>query len=266
MPAGPVVGMLRGTTMNRYLKGVLVFCTLSLCAAVALAAEEKKEGGERRAGRRERPTTRPAYLDKEHAPKPRDRAWVRLFNGRDLKGWKSIPDKGTNSWKVVDGILVSDFKEGEHGTNLVSDEKFGDFEIYYEYLVPKDGNSGVFLRGQYEIQIQADHGQPADKPKDWGNGGIYGMKAPSKNASKPEGEWQVVYATVIGKKITVFLNEQKIIDNFEAPHATHIYGESKVKEGDPTGPILLQGDHRPIKFRYVMVKPIAAKAEEKPKS
>jgi hypothetical protein len=250
--------------MKRYIKSVLFIGALSLCAAVALAAEEKKEGGERQGRRGDRATSRPAFLDKEHAPKPRDREWVRLFNRRDLKGWKPFSEKGPNSWKVVDGILAIDFKEGEHGTNLVSDEKFGDFEIYYEYLVPKDGNSGVFLRGQYEIQIQADHGQPSDKPKDWGNGGIYGQKAPSKNASKPVGEWQSVYATIIGKKITVFLNGEKIIDNYEAPRATHLYGEVKVKDGDPTGPIILQGDHKPIKFRYVMVKPIKAKTEAKP--
>lgn len=240
--------------MSGFIKGLLITSVLCLSAAVGLAAEESKEKGDRENRRAGRATSRPAYLDREHAP--RGKGWVKLFNGKDLKGWKSFPENRHNSWKVEDGILVSDFKEGDHGTNIYSEEKFGDFEIYYEYLVPKNGNSGVFLRGQYEIQIQADHGQPSDKPKDWGNGGIYGQKAPSKNASKPDGEWQCVYATIIGKKITVFLNGEKIIDNYEAPKATHLYGELKLKDGEPTGPILLQGDHKPIKFRYVMIRPI----------
>jgi hypothetical protein len=253
--------------MKRHIRNFAVVCTMGLMAIACLAAEEQRPAGQRRGGREGRagrPTTRPAFLDKEHAPKWGDRDWKRLFNGRDLKGWKPFSEKGPNSWKVEDRILSIDFKEGEHGTNLMSEEKFGDFEIYYEYLVPKGGNSGVFLRGQYEIQIQADHGVPSDKPRDWGNGGVYGLKAPSKNASKPEGEWQSVYATLIGKKINVFLNGEKIIDNYELPRATHIYGEAKVKDGDPTGPIILQGDHKPIKFRFVMVKPIKPKAEEKP--
>ncbi|HPD31412.1 MAG TPA: DUF1080 domain-containing protein [Phycisphaerae bacterium] len=248
--------------MQRYVKYFLLIGTLPLSAAIVLAAEgQKKEAGERQAKREDAAATQPAYLDKEHAP--RGKGWIKLFNGKNLKGWKSIPENRPNSWKVENGILVSDFKEGEHGTNIFSEKKFGDFEIYYEYLVPKNGNSGVFLRGQYEIQIQADHGVPSDKPRDWGNGGIYGQKAPSRNVSKPDGEWQSVYATMIGKKITVFLNGEKIIDNYEPPRATHLYGELKIKDGDPTGPILLQGDHKPIKFRYVMIKPIGEPAEKK---
>jgi hypothetical protein len=197
----------------------------------------------------------PAYLDKEHAPT--GAGWVSLFNGKDLAGWKSFPDGRPNSWKVEDGLLVSTSKRGAPGTNLYSEQKFQDCELYYEYCVPKNGNSGVFLRGQYEIQVIDDYGVPANKPKDWGNGGIYNVKAPSKNASKPGGEWQSAYAKLVGKEITVFINGEKVIDKCALKGATHLYEELKIKEGDPAGPIVLQGDHMSIKYRYVMVKPIA---------
>lgn len=207
------------------------------------ASPDKKKGGRR-----------PTYLDKEHAPKGKD--WIRLFNHKDLSGWKFFPENRPNSWKVQDGVLVNDFKPGEHGTNIYTEDKYEDFELYYEYMVVKDGNSGVFLRGQYEVQIQDDYGQPVEKPKDWGNGGIYGQKAPSKNASKPVGEWQSAYVKMIGKKITVFINGEKIIDEYEPPHPTHLYGELKLKGNEPAGPILIQGDHMPVKFRHVMIKPL----------
>lgn len=243
--------------MGRYVAKAVAILAISLIAAggVIGAEETEKAAKPARAARgRNRATTRPAYLDKEHAPK--GKGWIALFDGKDLDGWKSFPEDRPNSWKVKDGILTSTFKEGGHGSNIATEKKFKDFEIYYEYRVPKNGNSGVFLRGQYEIQVIDDHGVPAEKPKDWGNGGIYGQKAPSKNASKPLGEWQANYAKIVGKKITVFVNGEKVIDEFEPPKATHLYGELGVKDGDPTGPILLQGDHKPIEYRYVMIKPI----------
>ncbi len=246
--------------MSRYIGKACIIVALWLVGAPVVTAQEKAEQPARparaaRARARDRATTRPVYLDKEHAPS-RGRGWIRLFNGKDLTGWTVFPKDRPNSWKVEDGILVSTFKPGEHGTNIYSDRKFEDFEIYYEYQVPKNGNSGVFLRGQYEIQVIDDYGHPADKPKDWGNGGVYGQKAPSKNMSKPAGEWQSCYAKMVGKKITVYINGEKVIDEFSPPRPTHLYGELKIKEGAPEGPIVLQGDHQPIKYRYVMVKPI----------
>ena len=188
------------------------------------------------------PASQPAYLDKEHAPK--GKGWTALFNGKDLTGWQSLPKDRPNSWKVENGVLVNTSKEHDHGTNLCTDRKYWDYEIYYEYCVPENGNSGVYLRGQYEIQILDDYGVPSDKPKHWGNGGICNQKTPSKNASKPAGEWQSGYARIIGEKISVFINGQQVIEEFVPP-----------KQGDPKGPILLQGDQTPIKFRCVFIKP-----------
>ncbi len=246
--------------MTRYLRKVSLIAALSLAAAGAVTAAEKEEKTEkpaRAAGARgqRNAASRPVFLDKEHAPKVRE-GWKRLFNGKDLEGWKSFPKDRPNSWKVEPGrVLASIVKPGEHGTNIFTEENFGDFEIYYEFLVPKNGNSGVFLRGQYEIQVQDDYGEQPGA-KDWGNGGIYNQKKPSKNASKPQGEWQSVYATMIGKKINVWLNGEKIIDNYEPPRPTHLYGDLKVKEGDPEGPIVLQGDHTAIRYRLLFIKPI----------
>ncbi len=241
--------------MTRHLtRALAIVGLLGIAAGGVIAAEKAEKKGERRAERQGRAASRPAFVDPEHAP--RGKGWIPLFNGKDLEGWKSFPANKPNTWKAEKRELVSTFPEGEHGTNIYTDRKFQDFEIYYEYLVPKDGNSGVFLRGQYEIQIKQDYGRPADKPDDWGNGGIYGQKAPSKNASKPLGEWQAVYATMIGKEITVYLNGEKIIDKWVPPRPTHLYGELGVKAGDPSGPIVLQGDHKPIRFRRIFIKPL----------
>lgn len=258
--------------MNRWMKWATI-TTLSLFAAGVTYAEEKADkektarakDGIKADGRKA--TSQPAYRVPKRVPKSKD--WIQLFNGTDLKGWKSFPADRPNSWKVVNGILQSkpgpEVKPEEwHGTNIYTEKQFKDFEIYYEYKVPENGNSGVFLRGLFEIQIKADYGIPVDQLKekaDWGNGGIYGQKTASKNASKPASEWQAVYARMIGNKITVFLNGEKIHDEYQPPGPTHVYKEMKdvkAKETGP-GPIILQGDHRPIEFRAVAIRPIEKK-------
>jgi hypothetical protein len=243
--------------MKRYVKYALVIGTLSLCAALSLAAEEKGAAGGRQGRRAGRATSRPAYVDKEHAPRPRDKEWIKLFDGKDLDGWKFFPTDRPNSWKVTDGIMESALKEGQHGLNAYTTQQFEDFEFYCEFKVPKDGNSGIFLRGLYEVQIRGDYGMKLDDPKiDWGTGAFYNQKKPLKNASKPADEWQSIYAKVVGDKATVYVNGVLVQDNFVLAKPTHQYSEMKdVKEGGP-GPIILQGDHKPIQFRYVMIKPI----------
>jgi len=192
------------------------------------------------------------YLDPQHAPV--GPGWTPLCNGKDLTGWKSLTPEKPMSWKVQNGEMVN-APAGEHGVNIYTEKTFKDFEIYYEYCIEPNGNSGVFLRGLYEIQIVDDYGTPADKPKDWGNGGLWGVKAPSRNVSKPAGQWQCVYARLVGNRVTVFLNGQKIIDDFELTRPTFKYKQLKPKHGDP-GPILLQGDHKPVRFRHLMIRPL----------
>jgi hypothetical protein len=174
-----------------------------------------------------------------------------LFNGKDLTGWHLRNDKGHNAWKVEDGILKNDLKKGEHGTDLVTDEKFSNFTVRYEYQVPEKSNSGFYLRGRHEIQILGDHA--SGKVGKGGNGAIYNFKEPSEFVSKPGGEWQTGEATIIGNKITVVLNGKKIHDNVEVTAATG--GELDQNVNEP-GPILLQGDHGAVSFRKIEIKPL----------
>lgn len=172
-----------------------------------------------------------------------------LFNGKDLAGWHLRKVDGHNSWKVEEGILKNTVNKGEHGTDLVTDAKFKDFIVRYEYLVPEDSNSGFYLRGRHEIQILGDFAKGTTSRG--GNGAIYNFKAPDKFVSKPGSEWQTVEATMIGNKITVVLNGVKIHDNVECNQATGSELDNKI---DQPGAIFLQGDHGTVWFRNLRIK------------
>ncbi len=167
-----------------------------------------------------------------------------LFNAKDLTGWHPRHE-GATPWTVQNGMLVI----GKGGTDLITDEKFGNFILRYEYMIPKGGNSGVYLRGRYEIQVLDDFETKA--PDIHGNGSIYGVIAPSQFASKASGEWQTVEAKLVGNKVTVILNGVKIIDNKEISGPTGGALDDKVNE---PGPIMLQGDHGPVAYRNIRIK------------
>lgn len=173
-----------------------------------------------------------------------------IFNGENLDGWKLRHADGVFSWSAQNGMLVNEMPEKGHGTDLVSEEKFGDFVVRYDYLVPKGANSGFYLRGRYEVQILDDHGSA---PAVGGNGAIYSLKAPSQNVSKPAGQWQSVEATLRGNRLTVVLNGVKIHEDVEIPRAT---GGELDNRLDQPGPILLQGDHGSVAFRNLRIKPL----------
>lgn len=175
-----------------------------------------------------------------------------LFNGKDTAGWHLRRPDGHNSWKVENGVLKNTVNQGEHGTDLVTDDKFWNFTVRYDFMVPDGSNSGFYLRGRHEIQILGDYKR--GKPDLHGNGSIYGVKAPDEFASKPGGEWQTVEATITGNKITVILNGKKIHDNVECNKATGSEIDGKVNE---PGPIFLQGDHGTVWFRNMRIKAIA---------
>ena len=172
-----------------------------------------------------------------------------LFNGKDTTGWHLRNPSGHNSWKVEGGILKNTVNQGEHGTDLVTDKKFMNFTVKYEYQVPDNSNSGFYLRGRHEIQILGDFAKGTTGLG--GNGAIYNFKAPDKFVSKPAGEWQTVEATMIGDKITVVQNGVKIHDNVECRKATGSEIDDKV---DQPGPIFLQGDHGTVWFRNIQIK------------
>jgi hypothetical protein len=174
-----------------------------------------------------------------------------LFNGKDLTGWKLRHPNGHNSWSVLPGgVLKNTVEKGTHGTDLVTDKKFWNFTVRYEYMTPQGSNSGFYLRGRHEIQILGDY-SPDGQPSLGGNGAIYNFKAPDKFVTKPAGEWQTVEATIIGDRITVILNGVKIHDNVVCNRATGSEIDNKVNE---PGPIFLQGDHGTVSFRNIRLK------------
>ena len=175
--------------------------------------------------------------------------FVPLFNSKDTTGWKLRRPDGHNSWTIENGVLKNTVKTGEHGTDLVTEKKFWNFTVRYEYQVPDNSNSGFYLRGRHEIQILGDF--KSGKTSKGGNGAIYNHTAPSEFVSKPGGEWQTVEATIIDNKITVTLNGKKIHDNVVCDVATGSEIDGKVNE---PGPIFLQGDHGTVSFRNIRIK------------
>ncbi|MDT0607555.1 3-keto-disaccharide hydrolase [Croceitalea rosinachiae] len=166
-----------------------------------------------------------------------------LFNGSDLSGWHA---EGENQWVVENGIL----KSPQSGSNLISDEKFTDFKAHIEFRYPKGSNSGVYLRGRYEVQIADNIGLPAS---DIYFSGIYGFLEPNENVAKAAGEWQTYDITLIGRRVTVVANGKTVINDQTIPGITG--GAIDSKEGEP-GPFLIQGDHGPIEFRKFVVTPV----------
>jgi hypothetical protein len=171
---------------------------------------------------------------------------VDLFNGKNLDGWRSrIPGKSIG-WSVKNGLL----RNGEKVPDLVSDRKFENFALHVEYRIGAKSNSGIGLRGRYEIQIFDDYGQP---PSVHGNGALYSRIAASRNASRPPGQWRSFDIRLIGRQLTVVLNDVKILDRREVEGLTAI--ANNADEASP-GPIILQGDHGPIEFRKIVAVPL----------
>jgi hypothetical protein len=171
---------------------------------------------------------------------------VELFNGKDLSGWLPQTTSDPLGWIVKDGAMDNQGK----ANNIYSTQQFTDFKVEAEYAVGKDGNSGVYLRGRYEVQVIDDFGKP---PESHSHGSIYSFITPRVNASKPAGEWQKMEATIVGNRVTVILNGEKLFEDQEIPGSTG--GALDSHESQP-GPILLQGDHAGIKFRKVTVTPL----------
>ena len=167
---------------------------------------------------------------------------IRLFNGTDLKGWHAL---GENQWQAEKGILRSP----KSGANLVSDERFTDFKLHIEFRYPKGSNSGVYLRGRYEVQIADSKGK---EPLLDELGAVYGFLTPTEQVAKEPGAWQQYDITLVGRLVTVVANGKTIICNQEIPGITG--GALDSKEGEP-GPLLLQGDHGPIEFRNIIITP-----------
>lgn len=171
---------------------------------------------------------------------------VDLFDGKDINGWGVEHAGKPSGWSVVDGVMTN----SPGANNLVSNQRFKDFKIQAEYKLEKESNSGIYLRGRYELQVLDDYGKAAESH---GHMAIYSRLAPTLNASKPAGEWQTMEATIVGNHVTVTLNGQVVHDNVVIEGIT---GGALDSDEVAAGPIMLQGDHGRVWFRKVTVTPI----------
>ena len=164
-----------------------------------------------------------------------------IFNGVDLSGWVAQSGPDRNQWIVKDGILTSP----KSGSNLMTEQKFNDFKLHIEFRYPAGSNSGIYLRGRHEVQVEDNYGK---QPSSTYFGGVYGFLTPNAMAALPAGSWQTYDITLIGRRVTITANGQTIICDQIIPGITG--GALDAHEGLP-GPILLQGDHGPVEYRNI---------------
>lgn len=213
--------------------------------------------------------------------------WIQIFSGKDLKGWT----KKTGDWRVVGDVPLSpdDPKKfapepgtgvmvngkGGRDTDIFTKVEHGDVEAHIEFTVPKGSNSGVYFQGRYEVQVFDSYG--VKNPESSDCGGIYkrydekkgfGFEghAPRLNASRPPGEWQtfdVVFRaprfdkngkkTEDAKFIKVVHNGKVIHENVSTTGPTRA---AAFQDEKPRGPLMIQGDHGPVAYRNIRIKPI----------
>jgi Domain of Unknown Function (DUF1080) len=181
---------------------------------------------------------------KRSAPK----AWANpepLFNGKNLDGWEPIGDPANSHWVVEDGLLVN----REHGANLKTTRAFDDFKLHFEVNCPDDGNSGFYLRGRYEVQVEYE--PLTENPPERRIGSIYGRIAPKPELPRTPGKWETFDVTLVGRDVTVVHNGVTTIDHKEIEGITG--GAIDANEGEP-GPFYIQGDHTGgLKYRNITV-------------
>jgi hypothetical protein len=182
------------------------------------------------------------------------RGWISLFNGKDLTGWHLRNPAGVNGWKIQNRVYINT----PPSTDIQTDSDYYDFQLHVEFKVSEgDGNSGVYMRDRYEVQIFNSYGKPL---VDSGCGALYRRIAPAINASKPPGVWQTYDITFIGKHLIVIQNGQKILDIADVgPMGT---GASSNRPDAP-GPLRLQGDHDGLSFRNIRIRPLTKIEAEK---
>jgi hypothetical protein len=209
-------------------------------------------------------------------PKP-----IEPFNGKDLSGWR-LKDQKKSKWEATE-VRVNPDKAGElqpvkhaegapywlvnvkgGGCDIYTEQKFGDCVIEVEFMIPKGSNSGVYVMGEYEVQVFDSYGKANDKLNQGDLGALYSAAAPKINASRKPGEWQKFVIEFQAPKfegpqkianakfIKVTLNDQVIHENVEMKGPTP--GGLTGKEA-ATGPLMFQGDHGPVAFRNIKVTP-----------
>jgi hypothetical protein len=170
---------------------------------------------------------------------------ITLFNGRDHLGWYFDNPEKASSWRVENGCLVNK----EAGSNIATERKFTDFKLHIELNCPSNANSGIYLRGRYEVQVEDDS---FDEPPSHRMGAIYGFLDPNPQQPRRADEWQTFDITLVGRYVTVVQNGQTIISNQEIPGIT---GGAFDSHEELPGPIYLQGDHGGIAYRNIVLTP-----------
>jgi len=217
-----------------------------------------------------------AFADKEK-DKPKDNSppegFKLLFNGKNLDGWQGLvdvkkrselspealakaqkeADKELTHWKAEEGVLSYDGK----GQNLVTAKDYGNFELFVDWKIKKKGDSGIYLRGQPQVQIWDSDNLAENLKEDWhtGSGGLWNNpkgskgKQPLKKADKPVGEWNTFHIIMKGENVTVILNGEKVVD--DAPLANYW---DKGKPLPAKGPIELQDHKDELWFKNIYIK------------
>lgn len=167
---------------------------------------------------------------------------ISLIGKSDMNEWTAM---GNNQWTVTNGVLTS----AKSGSNLMTKKTFEDFKLHVEFRYPKGSNSGVYLRGRYEVQIVDSKGM-----EPWNDefSAVYGFLPANEMVAKDPGEWQTYDITLVGRIVTVVANGKTVISLATIPGITG--GAIDSKEGE-TGPIMIQGDHGPIEFRNIVITP-----------
>jgi len=184
----------------------------------------------------------------KRATPPTWAAQIPLFNGKDLTGWHEDKPGAAPAWKVENGLLISP----GNGPELINNSKFEDFKLHVEFNCGPESNSGVYLRGRYEVQIETDS---VAEPPSHHTGGVYGFLAPTPELPRKPGEWQTYDITLIGRMVTVVQNGKTVIDNKEIPGIT---GGALDSREELPGPIYLQGTEKGhVLFRSIVITPAA---------
>jgi hypothetical protein len=187
----------------------------------------------------------PSIMDKE------DGSWkegkpIQLFNGKDLTGWNPLVPGAEMKWSVVDGVL----RNAPPTVDIISSQRFWNFTLHVDFRIVEHSNSGIGLRGRYEIQILDDYGK---EPNTHGAAALYSRIAPSVNASKPAGEWQSYDIRLVGRTLTVVHNGKKVLDKVQVEGLTAI--ANNADESKP-GPFIVQGDHSYVEIKSFVVTPL----------
>ncbi len=170
---------------------------------------------------------------------------IELLAGGFDAHWVTRFSEGNNGWTIEDGVLMNK----PPSMDIKTKAEFTDFKLHIEFNIPPRSNSGIYLRGRYEVQVEDTYGQEPESHK---CGGVYGFIDPTAMAVNPAGEWNTAVITLIGRNVTLALNGQTVIDNVEIPGITG--GALDSREGEP-GPLMIQGDHGAIQYRNISITP-----------